>query len=348
MPMRMALDGRAGRAADAPSRRLLAQVEADQFMRHRRGQPESSPARRRSFATSSCRRGSTWMPSTRSESEWGGGPASAAPISTSASDRKEAVRGHGVMLQENLTERERLSLRTPKLLPLARPASDRVPGCSDSTFRWCAVNPFHKTPRPACRGIDFRHTGGHPDPRGVGACRGLRDVLGGYGISFEIDHGNGWWHALMPIFLSNRGGSAGRSVKRCDPLGRAVIDGRSTGARICLRGPQSRTNRSIQPFLRARAHPCEDEDNHANIAHIKALRRHITPNLARSGGGIGGICGEGESGPEPSGSASGPICLGSHVMHVAMRLAASNEFPGPRLLSIRRAFSVWAGASWPP
>jgi len=129
------------------------------------------------------------------------------------------------MLQENLTERERLR-RATELLPLARPAATEFSVSSSFGVR---RDPFTK--RPALyAGIDFRTPRGTPI-RAAGSGRVVAaGRSGGYGNLVEIDHGNGV--STRYAHLSSIAVERGQIVNTGDHLGRAGSTGRSTGPHL--------------------------------------------------------------------------------------------------------------------
>ncbi|MCC5976427.1 MAG: M23 family metallopeptidase [Salinarimonas sp.] len=129
------------------------------------------------------------------------------------------------MLQENLTERERLH-RATEQLPLARPASRQFSVSSGFGVR---RDPF--TGRPALHaGIDFRTPRGTPI-RAAGAGRVVTaGRSGGYGNLVEIDHGNGV--TTRYAHLSSIAVERGQIINTGDHLGRAGSTGRSTGPHL--------------------------------------------------------------------------------------------------------------------
>lgn len=129
------------------------------------------------------------------------------------------------MLQENLSERERLQ-RASEQLPFARPASRQFSLSSGFGVR---RDPF--TGRPALHaGIDFRTPRGTPI-RAAGAGRVVTaGRSGGYGNLVEIDHGNGV--TTRYAHLSSIAVERGQIVNTGDHLGRAGSTGRSTGPHL--------------------------------------------------------------------------------------------------------------------
>ncbi len=129
------------------------------------------------------------------------------------------------MLQENLTERERLQ-RATEQLPLARPASQNFSVSSSFGVR---RDPF--TGRPALHaGIDFRTPGGTPiHAAGAGRVESA-GRSGGYGNLVTIDHGNGV--TTRYAHLSSITVKRGQMVNAGDHLGRAGSTGRSTGPHL--------------------------------------------------------------------------------------------------------------------
>ncbi len=129
------------------------------------------------------------------------------------------------MLQEKLTERERLR-RATEQLPLARPAGTKFSVSSNFGVR---RDPF--TRRPALHaGIDFRTPRGTPI-RAAGSGRVVAaGRSGGYGNLVEIDHGNGV--TTRYAHLSSIAVERGQIVNTGDHLGRAGSTGRSTGPHL--------------------------------------------------------------------------------------------------------------------
>lgn len=129
------------------------------------------------------------------------------------------------MLQENLSERERLQ-RASEQLPFARPASRQFSVSSGFGVR---RDPF--TGRPALHaGIDFRTPRGTPI-RAAGAGRVVTaGRSGGYGNLVEIDHGNGV--TTRYAHLSSIAVERGQIVAAGDHIGRAGSTGRSTGPHL--------------------------------------------------------------------------------------------------------------------
>jgi len=129
------------------------------------------------------------------------------------------------MLQENLSERERLQ-RASEQLPFARPASRQFSVSSGFGVR---RDPF--TGRPALHaGIDFRTPRGTPI-RAAGAGRVVTaGRSGGYGNLVEIDHGSGV--TTRYAHLSSIAVERGQIVNTGDHLGRAGSTGRSTGPHL--------------------------------------------------------------------------------------------------------------------
>ena len=225
MPIAMApCDGRAGRALRA-SRRPLAQVEAGSVHSAVDAvKPESRPRDEEGFRpTYRADRVDPECPR-RVESVGGtgiGGPYLPVGIDPEGGPFEAMV----WMLQENLTERERLR-RATELLPLARPAATEFSVSSSFGVR---RDPFTK--RPALyAGIDFRTPRGTPI-RAAGSGRVVAaGRSGGYGNLVEIDHGNGV--STRYAHLSSIAVERGQIVNTGDHLGRAGSTGRSTGPHL--------------------------------------------------------------------------------------------------------------------